>query len=140
MYPSKILAGTQSNAERKVYSALKDNLPDTFSVFHSVPLLVRSQKAPALLPREIDFLVCQLAGHPLSWTSSCPSGAIACATIHSFKGLESPVVILTEMVEPDINRLRQLSYVGCSRAKSHLVVVGRVGSDTPCYIGKGEKP
>ena len=58
MYPSKILAGTQSNAERKVYYALKDNLPDTFSVFHSVPLLVRSQKAPALLPKEIDFLLC----------------------------------------------------------------------------------
>ena len=58
MYPSKILAGTQSNAERKVYFALQDNLPDTFTAFHSVPLLVRDQKASALLPKEIDFLVC----------------------------------------------------------------------------------
>ena len=33
--------------------------------------------------------------------------------------------ILTEMVEPDSNRLRQLSYVGCSRAKSHLILVRR---------------
>jgi hypothetical protein len=65
----------------------------------------------------------KLAGHPLSWSSPCPSGAIACATIHSFKGLESPVIILTEMAEPDTNRLRQLSYVGCSRAKSHLITV-----------------
>jgi hypothetical protein len=58
MYPNKILAGTQSNAERKVYFALQDNLPDTFTVFHSVPLLVRDPKANALLPKEIDFLVC----------------------------------------------------------------------------------
>jgi hypothetical protein len=58
MYPSKILAGTQSNAERKVYFAMRDNLPDTFSVFQSVPLVAHSQKAPALLPKEIDFLVC----------------------------------------------------------------------------------
>jgi superfamily I DNA/RNA helicase len=65
----------------------------------------------------------KLAGHPLSWATPCPNGAIACATIHSFKGLESPVVILTEMTEPDTNRLRQLSYVGASRAKSHLIIV-----------------
>lgn len=65
----------------------------------------------------------KLAGHPLSWSSPCPSGTIACATIHSFKGLESPVVVLTELAEPDTNRLRQLSYVGCSRAKSHLVIL-----------------
>src|SRR2546426_11344707 len=58
MYPNKMLAGTQSNAERKVYYALQENLPDTFTVFHSVPLLVRHSRANALLPREIDFLVC----------------------------------------------------------------------------------
>jgi hypothetical protein len=58
MYPSKILAGTQSNAERKAYFALQDNLPNSFIVFHSVPLLVRNSKAQTLLPREIDFLVC----------------------------------------------------------------------------------
>jgi Nuclease-related domain/UvrD-like helicase C-terminal domain/AAA domain len=65
----------------------------------------------------------KLAGHPLSWSGPCPGGAIACATIHAFKGLESPVVIMTEMAEPDTHRLRQLSYVGCSRASSHLIIV-----------------
>jgi superfamily I DNA/RNA helicase len=73
----------------------------------------------------------KLAAHPLSWANPCPSGAIACATIHSFKGLESPVVILTEMTEPDPNRLRQLFYVGCSRAKSHLVRCLTVTSGAP---------
>jgi superfamily I DNA/RNA helicase len=68
----------------------------------------------------------KLAGHALSWRTPSPNNAIACATIHSFKGLESPVVILTEMAEPDTARVRQLSYVACSRAKSHLVLVRRV--------------
>jgi Nuclease-related domain/UvrD-like helicase C-terminal domain/AAA domain len=67
----------------------------------------------------------KLAGLPLSWKTSTTNRAIACATIHSFKGLESPVVILTEMTEPDSDRLRQLSYVGCSRAKSHLVTISQ---------------
>src|SRR5689334_3062993 len=58
MYPSKFLAGTKSNAERKVYFALQDNLANSFTVFHSVPLLVRDPRERALLPKEIDFLIC----------------------------------------------------------------------------------
>lgn len=40
----------------------------------------------------------KLAGHPISWDAPAPPNAIACATIHSFKGLESPVIILAESV------------------------------------------
>jgi hypothetical protein len=58
MVPGKILAGTLSNAERKVYFALQDNLPDSFTAFHSVPLLIRDRLANVLLLKEIDFLVC----------------------------------------------------------------------------------
>jgi len=44
------------------------------------------------------------------------------STIHGFKGLESPVVILAEI---DANAVREIEklYVGCSRAVSHLVVL-----------------
>src|ERR1017187_5851543 len=76
MFPSKLLAGTVSNAERKVYFALQDNLPDTFSVFHSVPLLVRDPLANALLPKEIDFLVCH-PSHGLL-VIEVKGGGIAC--------------------------------------------------------------
>ncbi len=76
MIPSKILAGTQSNAERKVYFALRDNLPDTFTVFHSVPLLIRDSRANALLPKEIDFLVCH-PSHGLL-VIEVKGGGIAC--------------------------------------------------------------
>ncbi|MCB0017680.1 MAG: NERD domain-containing protein [Anaerolineales bacterium] len=43
-------------------------------------------------------------------------------TIHSFKGLESPVVILVELNER-LPNLDTLFYVGCSRARNHLVVI-----------------
>lgn len=49
---------------------------------------------------------------------------INCCTIQSFKGLERPVVILTELdhLHPDQRDL--LLYVALSRAKTHLVVIG----------------
>ena len=51
------------------------------------------------------------------------SGEIFCSTVHSFKGLESPIVILAE-IEPDVAReLETILYVGCSRACNHLVVL-----------------
>lgn len=46
------------------------------------------------------------------------------ATIHRYKGLESPVVVLAEIdgrVDP--NDLHALLYVGATRARAHLVVV-----------------
>jgi len=43
----------------------------------------------------------KLAGRTLSWETPTDDRAIGCATIHSFKGLESPVVVLTEISESD---------------------------------------
>ena len=44
-------------------------------------------------------------------------------TIHSFKGLERPVIILVELTEDMKNAVDELMYVGCSRARHHLVVI-----------------
>lgn len=43
------------------------------------------------------------------------------STIHSFKGLESPIVILTEMENAWSD---ELVYVGLSRARNHVAVLG----------------
>lgn len=51
-----------------------------------------------------------------------PPGTILCETIHRFKGLEVDVVVLVEL-RPDDQRLRQLLYIGLTRAKHHAVVV-----------------
>jgi hypothetical protein len=50
-------------------------------------------------------------------------GHLFCSTVHSFKGLESPVVILAE-IEPYADQdLDAILYVGCSRACHHLIVL-----------------
>ncbi|MFQ5614187.1 MAG: ATP-binding domain-containing protein, partial [Anaerolineae bacterium] len=54
---------------------------------------------------------------------------------HSFKGLESPVVILAELDGEQVWNLNRLLYVGCSRACNHLVLL--VAKDMPeKIIGK----
>ena len=55
------------------------------------------------------------------WTTG--SGEIFCATVHAFKGLESPVVILAEIDDYAAQDLETVLYVGCSRACNHLVVL-----------------
>jgi superfamily I DNA and RNA helicase len=49
-------------------------------------------------------------------------------TIQRFKGLESPIVILWGLDTIDLTRSEELLYVGMSRAKSLLVVVGTVAT------------
>jgi Nuclease-related domain/UvrD-like helicase C-terminal domain/AAA domain len=59
-----------------------------------------------------------------SWKASAAPKAITCSTIHAFKGLESSVVIVTEIRGLPEGSLRELLYVAYSRAKFHLIVVG----------------
>jgi ATP-dependent exoDNAse (exonuclease V) beta subunit len=65
------------------------------------------------------------------WTNA--SGEIYCTTVHKFKGLESPVVILAEIDGKGAWNLDSILYVGCSRACSHLVLL--VAEDLPEEIG-----
>jgi hypothetical protein len=100
-------------------------------------------------PRDIAVLSARsprsswLAGAKVgSWTlvsEAGPEGApmppptsvweIRLSTIHRFKGLESPVVILAEIDErvPEA-QLPGLLYVGATRARTHLVVIGSEGT------------
>ncbi|MBQ9910664.1 MAG: ATP-binding domain-containing protein [Lachnospiraceae bacterium] len=50
-------------------------------------------------------------------------GRIFCGTIQAFKGLESPVVILTNLVDVTRDSMRDLLYVGMTRAKSLLYIL-----------------
>ena len=53
-----------------------------------------------------------------------PDDVILCDTIRRFKGLERPVIILVELSANDAKMLDRLLYVGGSRARQHLVVIG----------------
>ena len=61
-------------------------------------------------------------GVVVSWTPKSVPGAVACSTIHSFKGLENSVIIVTEIAHAPEKTQRELLYVACSRAKFHLVI------------------
>jgi len=49
---------------------------------------------------------------------------VYCTTVHSFKGLERPVVILAELDKEAAGNPQALLYVGATRACSHLIVMG----------------
>jgi superfamily I DNA/RNA helicase len=66
-----------------------------------------------------------LGNHKLTWTMSQPEkSAIRVSTIHSFKGLESPIVILTELDHAYAETRDQIIYIGVSRARNHLIIIG----------------
>jgi ATP-dependent exoDNAse (exonuclease V) beta subunit len=48
---------------------------------------------------------------------------IECHTIHHFKGLEPSVVILIETELHNVSYLKNLLYVGISRARHHLFIL-----------------
>ncbi len=52
-----------------------------------------------------------------------PGRCIVFTTIHSFKGMESPTIVLCGISNIDTDEERALLYVGMSRARSHLVLV-----------------
>jgi hypothetical protein len=53
-----------------------------------------------------------------------PGDVILFDTIRRFKGLERPVVVLVELGGVEPRMLDRLLYVGASRARQHLVVIG----------------
>lgn len=59
----------------------------------------------------------------LSWATTPEVGAVQVSTIHSFKGLERPVVVLTELGDLRQDIRRELLYVARSRASNHLVEI-----------------
>ncbi|HET7235280.1 MAG TPA: ATP-binding domain-containing protein [Actinomycetota bacterium] len=50
-------------------------------------------------------------------------GTVLATSVHGFKGLERPVVILAELGDKHLDDLKQYLYVGGSRARNHLIVL-----------------
>jgi hypothetical protein len=66
------------------------------------------------------------SGPQLTDTLPARPGHIYCTTIHSFKGLERAVIILVgigQRLTQEEHDLNSLLYVGCSRARHHLIVL-----------------
>ncbi|TMB99966.1 MAG: nerd domain protein [Chloroflexi bacterium] len=59
-----------------------------------------------------------------TWDLRQCAGQVICSTIHGFKGLERPVVIVSELSDVDPAEQAELLYVAFSRARDYLIVVG----------------
>ena len=71
----------------------------------------------------------EIAGYRLS--SAVEPDTLLATSVHAFKGLERPVVILAELGDKHEDDLRRYLYVGASRARNHLIVLAteRVARD-----------
>ncbi len=68
----------------------------------------------------------------LTWLDQAKVGAVQISTIHSFKGMESPIVIVVEtegLQSPYLGDT--LTYVALSRARHHLIVIGTLPEPQP---------
>ncbi|AOW15536.1 hypothetical protein LPB072_10185 [Hydrogenophaga crassostreae] len=73
---------------------------------------------------------------PATWVEQGVRGktTVLIDTVQRFKGLESPIVILWGLDTIDLSQREELLYVGLSRAKSLLVIIGRAAT---CFaLGK----
>jgi superfamily I DNA/RNA helicase len=119
MVPNQLSPDTRSDAERLLYEAFRDRLEDDYIVFHSAAWLSQDRQGR---PRdgEADFVI----AHPQR--GILVMEAKDCTTIHSFKGLERAVIILAgigQRLTQEDHDLNSLLYVGCSRARHHLIVL-----------------
>lgn len=75
----------------------------------------------------------------LRWFASDDSGHVQLTTIHAFKGLERPVIILAE-IERWLTQgvkaidIQRLLYVACSRARNYLIVL--LPRDVPAQVSQ----
>jgi hypothetical protein len=76
----------------------------------------RERGAWANPPRKADWAA--------TWDLKDASRKVFCSTVHGFKGLERPIVIVCELQGVDPGEETELLYVAFSRARSHLIVVG----------------
>ena len=60
----------------------------------------------------------------LTWELGDAAGRVVCSSVHAFKGLERPAVIVTELEEIDPAERAELLYVAFSRARQYLAVSG----------------
>jgi hypothetical protein len=60
---------------------------------------------------------------PIRLSDHAEPGCVRVVSINAFKGMEAPVVILTELDHMAPQKARQMHYIGASRAVHHLVVL-----------------
>ncbi len=105
---------------------------ERIAVGRRIGQLVSKEKVPPgdiaiLTPRSRErsaWKECSDWGWTLTWDLSKASGQVICSSIYAFKGLERPVVFVTEVGGIDPSERAKLLYVAFSRARHYLAVAG----------------
>lgn len=88
--------------------------------------LVEPSQIVILSPRRFDkSIASQLEGIPITIDPVNRNNEILFSTIQGFKGLESPVVILTDLWDLSDELKRDILYVGMTRAKGALYLLAK---------------
>lgn len=110
--------GSEREALRRVFARLftEERLPSNSTVI----LTPRSAQTSQF--KEGD----KIGGVVVTWEQHPGPNQVQISSIYSFKGLESPIVILVELNKLDFATQDYLLYVALSRPRDHLIVLGKL--------------
>jgi hypothetical protein len=114
--PVEILSYRDEDDQARLLALVLKNLEHEDVPLSDVVVLTPARAAKSALRRRGRVNGYELSAEPE------PGKVLAC-TIHGFKGLERPVVILAEIGERHQEDLARYLYVGGSRARSHLIIL-----------------
>ncbi|HEX9068125.1 MAG TPA: NERD domain-containing protein [Ktedonobacterales bacterium] len=113
-----IEAKGEMEALRKAFARLFTD--EKLSASHVVVLTPRSERTSMLKEGQ------QVGSMRLTWARNPGPGQVQVCSIHGYKGLESPVVVLAELDRLHFDHRDELLYVATSRARSHLIILGQL--------------
>ena len=117
--PSPSLRETGAGSWLEHLSATLDELVSEGFEPNQVTILTAMGRDSSRLP-----IGSTVAGHTLRWLDDASDKDVAVETVRRFKGLESTVVVLTEIgAMLDGHASAELSYVALSRARGYLLVL-----------------
>jgi superfamily I DNA/RNA helicase len=114
--PIEILSYRDDDELRRLLILVLENLAAEDVPLEDIVVLTPARAAKSALRRSA-----RLNGYRLS--EEPEPGALLTSTVHGFKGLERPVVILAEIDGRRREDLATYLYVGASRARNHLIVL-----------------
>lgn len=115
--PERIRVTSDANEEREVRRTLHQLVKVEDIALNRIVILTPRHEQSHW--REGD----RLGNFTLTWNDDRDeSSQVLCSSIQAFKGMESDVVLVTEMSKAPLERAQQLWYTACSRARHHLVI------------------
>ncbi|MFD9653492.1 nuclease-related domain-containing DEAD/DEAH box helicase [Streptomyces mirabilis] len=123
--------GAHDKQDKLLGQAIRDLRDDGFELDEIMVLSPRKAGSAAAVCRDSWLRrVLVEASRPV------PQGHVGYSTIHAFKGLEAPAVILTDIDEPLLPQFEALLYVGLTRPRDRLSILATKEAIAPRVLGE----